>query len=163
MALAPFPDSSTPSFPIPFLRYVPVSQIFFRPVCHSRSYGITAALRNIACPADLLPQVVRSVPYSTGKLLSREFSFLHRAHTNLGLKKFKLALTEGGPVEERGGGHVSEEGVLDSATTMMRMMKMVVAMQQRRKTGRRSSQRSRRGASLALGREGEPPKGTAKS
>ena len=56
-------------------------------------------------------------------------------------------------MEERSGGHVSEEGVLDSATTMMRMMKMVVAMQQRRKTGRRSSQRSRRGASLALGRE----------
>ena len=66
-------------------------------------------------------------------------------------------------MEERGGGHVGEEGVLDSATTMMRMMKMVVAMQQRRKTGRRSSQRSRRGASLALRREGEPPKGTAKS
>ena len=33
--------SSPPSFPIPFLRYVPVSQIFFRPVCHSRNYGIT--------------------------------------------------------------------------------------------------------------------------
>ena len=154
MAQAPFPPRL--HFPFPFFVTCPSLRFSFALSVTPVAMALQAALRNIACPADLLPQVVRSVPYSTGKLLSREFSFLHRAHTNLGLKKFKLALTEGGPVEERGGGHVSEEGVLDSATTMMRMMKMVVAMQQRRKTGRRSSQRSRRGASLALGREGEP-------